>query len=171
MLYRSLERIAAEAEVLAAPDLPAAKPAAKLRTKPPLSSRRARLERWAELLEPEPGRRLRAIHGIEHVSPRERKALRADGSPLSVAYADPVLRAAGLRSDTVGDAAEFFGLWHGQLHQLLCSCHHGEGLEAASVAAQIRAFTRPRKEAMMIWAIGLGFGAAVAAGPLAVALF
>src|SRR5689334_18695740 len=58
MLYRSLDRIAAEADVLAAPDLPASRGL----------SRRERLERWAELLGREPGRRLRALHGIEYGS-------------------------------------------------------------------------------------------------------
>jgi hypothetical protein len=153
MLYRSLDRIAAEADVLAAPDLP---------TTPELS-RRERLERWAELLEREPGRRLRAIHGIEYRSPRERMACRADGSPLSVAYADPVLRAAGLKSDTVGGAEEFFGLLHEQLHYLLCSCHRGETLAASTAAAQVRAFAR-QGDASACWAAGLGVGATLVAG-------
>ena len=162
MPYRSLEAVATEADLLVAPD--------PLPTILELS-RQARLERWVELLEREPGRCLRAIHGIEYGSPRQREAHRADGSPLSVAYADPVLRAAGLKGDTVGDAAEFFGLWHGQLHHLLCFCHHGGTLVASDVAAQVRAFVRPGKEAAALWAIGLGFGAAVAAGSLASTLF
>src|SRR3954451_20534000 len=109
MLYRSLDRIAAEADVLAAPDLPAG----------PGLSRRERLERWAELLGSEPGRRLRALHGIEYGSSRERLTCRADGSPLAGGDADPMLRAAGFGGDMVGDAAAFFGLSPGQLHDLL----------------------------------------------------
>src|SRR4051794_8235061 len=132
MLYRSLDRIAAEADVLAAPDLPAS----------PGLSRRERLERWAELLGREPGRRLRALHGIEYGTPEERLAYRADGSPLPVAYADPVLRAAGLEGDTAGDAAEFFGLSHEQLHDLLCFCHPRGMVSASTAAAQVRAFAR-----------------------------
>src|SRR5690349_9287309 len=127
MLYRSLDQIAAEAEVLpASPEL----------------SRRERLERWTELLERAPERHLRALRGIEYGSPQERVASRADGSPLTVAYADPVLRAAGLRGDTAGDAAEFFGLSHEQLHYLLCSCHHGQTVTARTVATQVRALVR-----------------------------
>src|SRR5690349_5005497 len=133
MLYRSLDRIATEADVLAAPDLPAS----------PGLSRRERLERWAELLEREPGRRLRALHGIEYGTLRERAAYRAEGSPLSVAYGDPVLRAAGLGGDTVGDAAEFFGLSHRQLHDLLCFCHYGETLAASTVARQVHTLAWP----------------------------
>jgi hypothetical protein len=153
MLYRSLDRIAAEADVLAAPDL-----SASLEL-----SRRKRLERWAELLEREPGRRLRALHGIEYGTPEERIACRADGSPLAVAYADPVLRVAGLEGDTVGDAAEFFGLSHEQLHDLLCFCHHGGTVAASTVAAQVRAFAR-RGDALACWVAGAGLGAALAAG-------
>src|SRR5919205_4269928 len=146
MLYRCLDRIAAEADVLTAPVSPEL-------------SRRERLERWAELLEREPGRRLPALHGIEYGTLRERAAYRADGSPLSVAYADPVLRAAGLGGDTVGAAAAFFGLSHEQLHYLVCFCHHGETVAASTVAAQVRALTR-QADAPACWAIGIGFGAA-----------
>jgi hypothetical protein len=152
MLYRSLDRIATEADVLAAPDLPAS----------PGRSRRERLERWAELLEREPERRLRALHGIEHGTPDERLAYRADGSPLAVAYADPVLRAAGLAGDTVGNAAEFFGLSHGQLHDLLCFCHHGGTVAASTAASQVRTFARQGDE-LACWAAGVGFGAAAVA--------
>src|SRR3954447_1127738 len=152
MLYRSLDRIATEADVLAVPDLPAS----------PGRSRRERLERWAELLEREPERRLRALHGIEYGTPDERLAYRADGSPLAVAYADPVLRAAGLAGDTVGDAAEFFGLSHGQLHDLLCFCHHGGTVAASTAASQVRTFARQGDE-LACWAAGVGFGAAAVA--------
>ena len=149
MLYRSLDRIAAEADILTTPDLP----------RTPELSRRERLERWAELLGREPECRLPALHGIEYGTPYERLTCRADGSPLSVAYGDPVLRAAGLASDTVGNAAEFFGLSHEQLHDLLCFCHHGETLAAASVAAQVRALALRGT----CWVAGVGFGAAAVA--------
>jgi hypothetical protein len=154
MLYRSLDRIAAEADVLAAPDLSVS----------PELSRRERLERWAELLGREPGRRLRALHGIEYGTPDERIAYRADGSPLAVAYADPVLRAAGLEGDTVGDAAEFFGLSHEQLHDLLCFCHHGGTVAAWTAAAQVRALARRGGDASAGWVAGVGLGAALTAG-------
>ena len=94
MQYRSLDQIGAEADVLAAPNLPVTTSL----------SRRERLKRWAEILEHEPRRRLHALHDIEYKSQQELLAYRVDNSPLSVAYADPVLRAAGLRSETVGDA-------------------------------------------------------------------
>src|SRR4051795_7841881 len=149
MLYRSLDRIAAEAAILTTPALP----------RTPGLSRRERLERWAESLGREPGRRLRALHGIEYGTPYERLTCRADGSPLAVAYADPVLRAAGLEGDTVGDAAEFFDLSHEQLHDLLCFCHHGGTVSASTAAAQVRAFARQGA----CWVAGVGLGAAAVA--------
>ena len=51
MRYRSVAQLAGEADVLPEP--------------PPLSSRQARLERWAEALARQPGR-LRAIPEVEH---------------------------------------------------------------------------------------------------------
>ena len=153
MQYRSLDRIVAEADVLAAPDVPVT---TRL-------SRRERLERWAEDLEREPRRLLRAIHDIEYKSPQELLAYRVDGSPLSVAYADPVLRAAGLKSDTVGDAAEFFDLSDEQLHHLLCFCHHGETLTASATAVQVRAFAS-QGDMAVLWVVGVGISAALVAG-------
>jgi hypothetical protein len=160
MQYRSLDQIGAEADVLTASDLP-------IRT---TLSRRERLERWAEILEQEPRRHLCAIHDIEYKSPQELFAYRVDGSPLSVAYADPVLRAVGLRSDTVGDAGEFFGLSHNQLHYLLCFCHHGETMTASAAAAQVRTFARPM-DAYRIARIGIGIGAVLTTGLMLVSVF
>jgi hypothetical protein len=125
MQHRSVERIASEADVL---------PAASL-------APRDRLERWAELLERHPAR-LRAIPDVEHGGRHEREVRRADRSPLTVAYEDPVLRGAGLRGDTVGDAAAFFGLSHAQLHHLVCGCRHGMMLEPQVTAAELRALTQ-----------------------------
>ena len=162
MLYRSLDRIAAEADILAAPDLPVG----------PELSRRERLERWAELLEREPGRRLPALHGIEYGTLRERAAYRADGSPLSVAYADPVLRAAGLKGDTIGDASEFFGLSFGQLHRLACVCCHGRTIDAQAMAGELRGLARRDGASFALPVAGLAAGGALLAGAaLAFGLF
>jgi hypothetical protein len=98
-----------------------------------------RLERWAEALEREGGRRLKTLFEIEYVSRAERAALRADDSPLSVACGDPRLRAEGLAGDRVGDAVAFFGISEMELHNILCSCYHGETMSAASVAVRVRA--------------------------------
>jgi hypothetical protein len=122
MKYQSLEQIALEADV-----------------HPGMSmSRRERLERWVELLERQPHRRLATIEGTEFGSRREREAKRADHSPLTVAFEDSVLRAAGLRGDRVGDAVEFFDLSHGEVHRLVCYCHHGQTVLPGTVAARVR---------------------------------
>ena len=73
-------------------------------------SRSERLERWAELLEQNPDRRLSTLHQTEYQPARERAAMRSDGSPISVAFEDPVLRAAGLENDSYGEAKRFFEL-------------------------------------------------------------
>jgi hypothetical protein len=101
-------------------------------------SKRERLERWADALEREGGRRLKTLHEIEYAPPAEREALRVDDSPLTVAYNDPRLRAEGLAGDTVGDAAAFFSVSPMELHSILCACHHGATIAADAAAQHIR---------------------------------
>src|SRR5258708_38510490 len=74
----------------------------------PQMSRHDRLQRWARLLELEPERRLNTLGGTEFYSPLQRRIMRAAGSPISIALADPVLRAEGLGDATYGDAKRFF---------------------------------------------------------------
>jgi len=47
-------------------------------------TRSQRLQRWAELLEREPGRCLGTMHGTEYQPSETRAAMRSIGSPLSV---------------------------------------------------------------------------------------
>lgn len=101
-----------------------------------------RLERWAELLERQGERRLRTIDGTEFGRRRERRSKRADDSPLTVAFEDPILRAEGLRGDRVGDAVAFFGLSEGHLHHIVCYCHHGTTISAETTAVRIRTAAR-----------------------------
>jgi hypothetical protein len=98
-----------------------------------------RLQCWAGALDREGGRQLSTLFQIEYAPPAERSKLRADDSLLSVAYADPRLRAEGLAGDTVGDAMAFFGLTERELHDITCFCHYGPTIAADTVAAQIRA--------------------------------
>ena len=126
MKYKNLEQIAREADVHPIMDM----------------SPRDRLERWANLLAQQPERRLCAIEGTEFGTRRERRAKRADGSPITVAFQDPVLRAAGLRGDRVGDAVDFFELSEGNLHHLICYCHQGRTVSAGAVAARLRPMAR-----------------------------
>jgi hypothetical protein len=102
-------------------------------------SRTQRLERWAELLERNPDRRLSMLHQTEYQPTRARAAMRGDGSPIAVAFEDPVLRAAGLENDSYGAAKRFFKLTDGQLHEIICYCHFGATVSAATAACHIRA--------------------------------
>jgi hypothetical protein len=133
MKYQSLEQIALEADVHPAVGM----------------SRRERLERWAELLERRPWRCLSTIEGTEFGSRRERAAKRADHSPLSVAFEDPVLRAEGLRGDRVGDAVEFFDVSHGEVHRLVCYCHYGRTVAPRTVASRVRMMARQNEPATL----------------------
>jgi hypothetical protein len=105
----------------------------------PAMPRSERLQRWAELLEREPGRPLGTLPGTEYQPSDTRDTMRRIGSPLSMAYEDPVLRAEGLTSDTYGEAKRFFELTDRQLHNIVCYCHHGVSMTAGTAARHIRA--------------------------------
>jgi hypothetical protein len=136
------------------------------RQRPRPLSRRQRLERWAEALEREGARRLKTLREIEYVPPGDREALRADDSPLTVAFNDPRLRADGLVGDTVGDAAAFFGMSPMQLHGILCTCHHGPTIAADTAAERIRTAVRQQQ----VYAQAALVGAAAATSIMAAAL-
>jgi hypothetical protein len=107
------------------------------KTMPPMSSLQ-RLERWAELLELKPARRLNTLRETELFSPRLREAMRAEVSPISIAFADPILSAEGLRDDTYGEAKRFFDLSDRQMHDILCYCRFGGVTSARASARAIR---------------------------------
>ena len=97
-----------------------------------------KLYRWAELLDEVPDRYLTTLHGTEYQSGAVRDAMRSDGSPISVAFADPVLRAAGMKDDTYGEAKRFFEITDHDLHEALCYCHYGPSIQADTAARSIR---------------------------------
>ena len=101
-------------------------------------SRIERLERWAECLEKNPRRRLYTLHQTEYQPAAVRDKMRGDDTPLSVAFRDPVLRAAGMKSDTFGEAKRFFELTDGQVHDIICYCHFGESVSAGTAARNVR---------------------------------
>jgi len=103
-----------------------------------LVSSQERLNRWASLLERDPVRLLHTIHGTEFALPWARSRLREEDSPISVAFADPALRAAGMIDDTYGEAKRFFSLKDPDLHAIVCYCHFGASLSAAAAARQVR---------------------------------
>ena len=105
----------------------------------PVMSQRERLERWAELLEQQPSRDLNSFYETEYQSRRVRAALSCDGSPISVAFEDPLLRAAGLKDDSYGEAKRFFGISDWELHKVVCYCHYGATMSAGTAARSVRA--------------------------------
>src|SRR5215207_1567274 len=86
-------------------------------------SRAERLERWATVLERHEGR-LNPLEGIEYFPRQERAAAHVYGSPLDVAYRDPILREEGLAGNRFGDAMAFFDLTEDEAHHALCDCHY-----------------------------------------------
>ncbi|WP_192257896.1 hypothetical protein [Mesorhizobium silamurunense] len=108
-----------------------------------IASRGQRLERWAQLLEQDPGRRLMALAGTEYATPDVREKMRSTGSPITVAFEDPIFRAQGLKDDTYGEAKRFFELSDWQLHEVVCHCHVGANLPARWAASRVRAAISP----------------------------
>ena len=143
---------------------------------PPRSplTRVQRLERWAEALERDPDRVLTSLEEIEWPSDAERGALRAECSPLTVAYGDPVLRADGLASDRLDDAATFFRLTTHEAHFALCSCVYGQSMQAGMAARRVRMIARPgisrcevtRHDLSLLWIAGTGLGGIIVASAL-----
>jgi hypothetical protein len=101
-------------------------------------SREKRLLRWTELLEGNPERLLSTLQETEFKPASVRAAMRCDNSAISVAFNDPLLRAAGLGNDTYGEAKRFFELSDGQLHRIVCYCHFGMTVSAERTARYIR---------------------------------
>lgn len=130
-------------------------------------SRAERLKRWADLLDAQAGRPLRALEDVEYVGPAVRREMRKDDSPLTVAFADPVLRADGLAGDRLGQAMDYFSLSERQAHWLLCDCHYGGRMTSSEVASRVRDEARPLYDLLrpQLWASVTG--AAVLVGALA----
>ena len=126
-------------------------------------SKRERLELWVEALEREGGRRLRTLFEIEYAPMARRAGLRADNSPLSVAFSDPRLRADGLAGDTIGDAAAFFGISEREIHNIVCFCHSGETMSAETAAARVRTVATREAEQTPVRASRIFIGGLTAA--------
>jgi len=126
---------------------------------PKTMTRRERLDRWADLLARNPGRMLKTLEEIEFKPSKHRAAMRADNSPFSVAYADPVLREEGLKSDRLGDALTFFGISEHQAHRVVCSCLNGRMIESGRAAQKVRAIASGTHEIVAGLAIAAMIGA------------
>lgn len=142
MEYKSVEQLRDVADVRVAERRP--------------MTRREKLERWAELLERDPARRLRSLGEIETKAPAERLLMRSPDSPLTVAFEDQKLREEGLASDRLGDAMTFFEMSDDDAHHLLCSCMNGWSMASGKVARGVRRIARPvsRFDTALWFAIG-----------------
>lgn len=107
-------------------------------------SREERLERWVQLLERKPRRRLNTLWETEYQRPVQRNAMRGNNTALTVAFEDPEFRAAGLSDDTFETAKRFFSLSNWELHEIVCSCRFGRSLEARYAASMVRWTIRQR---------------------------
>ena len=159
MEYKTLGQLAGEADVRLQP----------MFASTPLT-KRERLERWAMLLDRQPERSLASVEEIEYGTLPQQQAKRADDSALSVAFADPVLRELGLKSDRVGDAADFFELSHWEIHQLVCSCHYGRKMSAGTAALRVRAMAKRAEPRTMPRAGSVAAGVSAAAVGLVIAI-
>ena len=102
-------------------------------------SRGERLHRWAELLDLEDGQCLQLVDDTGAAPDARNGSLRADNSPLSVAFEDWALRAEGLHSDRLADASAFFELSEAELQSIVGAAHHGRrALPAVTVADCVR---------------------------------
>ena len=104
----------------------------------PQMTRAERLQRWAELLDQHPDRRLATLSGTEYAARAARAKMRADESPISVAFEDARLRAEGLSDDSYGEAKRFFELSDWQLHSIVCHCYNGAKMPAAVASGYVR---------------------------------
>ena len=114
-------------------------------------SRTERLERWIELLERNPKRRLSPFYQTEFQAAGTRDAMRVEGSALEVAFEDPYLRASGLASDSYGEAKRFFEITDHQLHRMVCYCHVGARESAGTTARNVRRFLAPKQTGRFGW--------------------
>ena len=118
--------------------------------------RRVRLERFAGLLDECEGK-LPLLTRIEYMSKPIREAMRMDGSPLAVACSDPVFRAQGLASDSLGEVMRFFELSWGETHQLFCDCHYGTmAVAPGAVADRVRRVGRKQSFTELVFKVRRG---------------
>lgn len=104
-------------------------------------SRRERLDLWADALERHHGQ-LSALRRLEYLSPDELRTYRGANTPLTIAFDDPALRAAGLSGDSLGDAMDFFELTDRDAHRLLCDCHYHGAMTGRGLAQRLRRHAR-----------------------------
>jgi hypothetical protein len=122
---------------------------------------RHRLERWAAILERNPGELLWLYRNLEvsdvrwlmqdrlswlerrlgDLPPGLQQLTLGQVTALTIAVDDPELSQAGLRSERYSVVLSFFGLQDEELHRILCFCAYGQQIQApaGAIAERIRA--------------------------------
>jgi hypothetical protein len=96
-----------------------------------------RMDRWAKVLDEYDGP-ICALRRLEYLRGDQLREYRGTNTPLTVAFNDPILRADGLRGDSLGEAMDFFALSDQDAHHLLCDCHYHGTMTASGLASRIR---------------------------------
>ena len=120
--------------------------------------RQRRLERLAEILENYDDM-VPLLSRLEYAPWQERPYLRADRSPLSIAFEDEGFRREGLSGDRLGDIVGFFELSDAEAHHLLCYCHYASSVTSKMVAERARELAQKktlgqRFQGLWIWMFG-----------------
>jgi hypothetical protein len=98
-------------------------------------SRDGKLDRWASLIE-KSSEPVFIFHRLEYKSRADLDHIADSHSAFALAGGDPVLKEAGLMSDTVGEGMRFFELSKRDVHAFSCDC--GGQISNHSMAGRIR---------------------------------
>jgi len=112
----------------------------------PVMSRTEKLTRWAKIIR-ESKTYLHIFDRLEYSSEADWNWTRHPGSAFTAAYNDPVLREAGLASDTVGEAKRFFELSREDIHAFSCNC--GGDISNEQMANRIEVIAGTKKRGIL----------------------
>jgi len=87
----------------------------------PVMTRREKLLRFASIVRSW-SRDFGLYHNLEGYQPEQLTSIGLNGSAFEAAAADPILRDAGLKNESVGEAQQFFELSPHELHEFSCDC-------------------------------------------------
>ncbi len=118
-------------------------PLERSRSKVRKTVRQVRLERLAEILD-QHDETVPLLSRMEYAPWHERPYLRADRSPLTIAFEDEGFRRLGLGGDRLGDIMDFFELNEREAHHLLCYCHYASSVTSGMVAERAREIASKR---------------------------
>lgn len=108
--------------------------------------RRERLFRWAELLEREPTRQFDLLAVRDRIHAGENSLPSPAGSPLDIAFRDPILRIEGLRGSSAAEALSFFQLSPAEYSRILGWRRRSHEQSGRYVAWRIRNVADPSAE-------------------------